>query len=154
MFVLIILSANTSNKMIEFFIKLHVSCLAGFIVELPHTKCAQQSPIALCWDGTKTVAKTYRISLSFSSALRCYPKTSRLITYIFSISKVCKFEITLAIWKLTRIPCKVSAAPVQFLLKRLKLLRRRRQWECHWKNVLAFFETFLILKQLKQGRLA
>ena len=69
MFVLIILSANTSNKMIEFFIKLHVSCLAGFIVELPHTKCAQQSPIALCWDGTKTVAKTYRISLSFSFLL-------------------------------------------------------------------------------------
>ena len=55
MFVLIILSANSSNKIIEFFITLHVSYLVGFIVELPHTKCAQQSPIALLKTSIETI---------------------------------------------------------------------------------------------------
>ena len=52
---LIILIANTSNKIIEFFIKLHVCCLVGFIVELPHTKCAQKSPIALLKTSRETI---------------------------------------------------------------------------------------------------
>ena len=55
MLVLIILSANTSNKIIEFFIKLHVSYLVGFIVELPHSKCAQQNPIALLKTSIETI---------------------------------------------------------------------------------------------------